>query len=262
MITVLGASGFIGSHLVDYLQGSGLEFQAVMRGQELPGGALGHVIYCIGVTADFRQRPYDAVDAHVCTLLDFVRNASFDSLLYLSSTRMYAGRSGVAHEDDDVSVNPLRFDDTYAISKVMGESIVLALGAKGRVARPSNVYGPSQTNTFLSFILDEARDGSIVFRSAQEAGRDYVHVDDVATVLVKIALGGKQRIYNVASGVNIANSELADALARLSGCSVDFAHDASPAVFPRIDTGRLRSEFGFTTMPLMDALPSLIGSRH
>src|SRR5450755_3343526 len=129
MITVLGASGFVGSYVVACLQRSGLEYQAVARGQQQPGGNLGHIIYCIGVTADFRQRPYDTVEAHVCMLLDLVRQASFESILYLSSTRLYMGSSGVAHEDEDITVNPLQFEDIYNISKAMGESIVLSLGA-------------------------------------------------------------------------------------------------------------------------------------
>ena len=261
MITVLGASGFIGSNVVAYLERAGLEFQAVERGQQWPDGALGHVIYCIGVTADFRERPYDAVDAHVCTLIDFVRRASFDSLLYLSSARLYLGRTGVAREDDDLQVNPLRFEDIYNISKAMGESIVLSLGAKGRVARLTNVYGRGLSGTFLASILADARDGSIVFHSAPEAVRDYVRVDDVAEVLVKIALHGRERIYNIASGVSVTNAELAAAIARHSGCSVTFAPDAAPAVFPRIDNERIRFEFGFTTPPLIDALPSLLGIR-
>ena len=260
MITVLGASGFIGSNVAAYLERAGLEFQAVSRGQEWPAGALGHVIDCIGVTADFRERPYDAVDAHVSRLLDFVRRASFESLLYLSSARLYLGRTGVAHEDDDVFVNPLRFEDIYNISKVMGESIVLALGAKGRVARPANVYGTGQSDTFLSRVLSEARDGAIAFQSAPETVRDYVRVDDVAEVLVKIAAGGRERIYNIASGVAVKDAELAGAIARHSGCRVTFAPDAVPALFPRIDNERIRAEFGFTTPSLMDALPSLLGS--
>jgi nucleoside-diphosphate-sugar epimerase len=261
MITVLGASGFVGSNVVAYLQRAGLEFQAVGRGQQWPSGALGHVIYCIGVTADFRERPYDAVDAHVCTLVDFVRHASFDSLLYLSSARVYLGRTGVAHEDDDVCVNPLRFEDLYSVSKVMGESIVLSLGAKGRVARLSNAYGCGQAETFLARVLEEVRvRGAITFHSAPESVRDYASVDDVAEVLVKIALRGRERLYNIASGVGVTNAELAGAIAR-HGCGVTFAPNAPAVVFPRIDNERIRSEFGFTTAPLLDALPSMIGGR-
>ena len=142
MITVLGASGFIGSHVVEHLVRAGMEHRAVRRGERVPEGPLGHVIYCVGVTSDFRERPYDCVDAHVSALLDVVRSAAFDSFLYLSSTRLYVGRVGVAHESDDVSVNPSRLGDLYNISKLMGESIVLNLAKNGRVARPSNVYGP------------------------------------------------------------------------------------------------------------------------
>jgi nucleoside-diphosphate-sugar epimerase len=262
VITVLGASGFIGSNVVAYLQRSGLEFQAMGRDRQWPGGAMGHVIYCIGVTADFRERPYDAVDAHVSSLIDFVRRASFDSLLYLSSVRVYLGRTGVAQEDDDLCVNPLRFEDLYSVSKVMGESIVLSLGAKGRVARLSNVYGRGQSETFLSCILGEARArGALTLGSAPESVRDYVSVDDVAEVLVKIALRGRERLYNIASGVGVTNAELAGAIERHSGCSVTFAPDATAVVFPSIDNERIRSEFGFTTGPLMDALPAMIGGR-
>jgi nucleoside-diphosphate-sugar epimerase len=262
VITVLGASGFIGSNIIAYLQRAGLEFEAVGRDQQWPSGALGDVIYCIGVTADFRERPYDAVDAHVCTLVDFVRRASFDSLLYLSSARVYLGRTGVAREDDDVTVNPLRFEDLYSVSKLMGESIVLSLGAKGRVARLSNAYGCGQSETFLARVLEEVRvRGAITFHSAAESVRDFARVDDVAEVLVKIASGGRERLYNIASGVSVTNAELADALARHSGCRVTFRDGAPAVVFPCIDNERIRREFGFTTVPLLDALPAMIGGR-
>src|SRR5688500_5975918 len=94
MITVLGASGFIGSRLVSQLAATGAEYQAVGRNEALPAGPLGHVIYCIGLTADFRSRPLNTVEAHVCKLLEVLRKCDFESLLYLSSTRLYnPGRS-------------------------------------------------------------------------------------------------------------------------------------------------------------------------
>lgn len=260
MITLFGASGFIGSHLADHLERSGQAFQAVGRGDVPPRGELGHVIYCIGVTGDFRERPYDTVEAHVCALLDLVRNASFDSILYVSSTRLYAGRGGTAREDEDISVNPLRVEDIYNLSKATGEAITLSLGAKGRVARPSNVYGARQANSFLASVVEEARtEGSIEFRSAPESGRDYVSVRDVAELLVAIALRGRERIYNLASGVNLTNAELAAILVRETGCRVDYARDAVPAPFPTIDVSRIHGEFGFRPASLADDLPALLG---
>ena len=111
MITLLGSTGFIGSHVAAHLQREGLEFQTPARGEALAGRNLGHVLYCIGLTADFRERPWDAVDAHVCMLLDVVRHCTFDSILYLSSARLYARNRGMAREDDLLAVQPAHFDD-------------------------------------------------------------------------------------------------------------------------------------------------------
>ena len=55
--TVLGASGAIGRRLVGYLRQTGHVVYTPERGD--PGvwtRPLGHVIYAIGLTADFRQR--------------------------------------------------------------------------------------------------------------------------------------------------------------------------------------------------------------
>jgi nucleoside-diphosphate-sugar epimerase len=257
VITVLGASGFIGSHVVAHLQGAGLEFRAPARDEPLTGRNLGHVLYCIGLTADFRQRPWDAVEAHVCKLLDVVRHCTFESILYLSSTRLYIRNTGPAREDDLLSMQPAHFEDIYNLSKATGESIVLSLGAKGRVARPSNVYGQGQRHSFIAMVLDEAATGTITFHSALASARDYVSVEDVAALLVKIALHGKERIYNVGSGIQVSNEELANAL----GCPATVAPGAPAMKFPPLDTERIRTEFGFVPAHVLDDLPSLLRRR-
>ena len=262
MITVLGASGFVGSEVVRHLQRIGADYDAPRRDADLTGRDLGHVLYCIGLTADFRERPYDAVDAHVCKLLDVVRNCTFQSLVYLSSTRLYLRNEEVAHEDDDLRVNPLDAEDIYNLSKATGESIALSLGARGRVARLSNVYGAEQRDTFLSMIVEEATTrGTITLRTALDSERDYVSVADVATLLVKIALHGTERIYNVVGGENLTNAEVTAAIARLTGCTVTVVPEAPAVVFPRLDNTRVRTEFGFTPARLLEDLPSLLGGR-
>ena len=82
--TVLGASGYIGSRLVAHLRAQGHTVWAPARGDaEVFTRPLGHVMYCVGLTADFRTRPFDTVDAHVGLLAEVLRRAQFDSLLYL-----------------------------------------------------------------------------------------------------------------------------------------------------------------------------------
>lgn len=261
MITILGASGFIGSHLAKRLQQYKLKFQAVKRNAPVPAGNLGNVIYCIGVTADFRSKPFETVDAHVCTLLDFVSRHEFDSLLYLSSTRLYAGGDSTA-EDEELRVRPQSANDLYNLSKLMGESIALNCGRTGRVARIANVYGPDfKSDNFLPSILRQAASGGkIVFETAPDSEKDYVWVHEVVENLIWIAAQGKQQIYNVASGMNVSNAQLAVRLQQLTGCEIEFASGAPAIKYPRINIDRVRGEFGIVPSSVLSDLDWLLQS--
>jgi nucleoside-diphosphate-sugar epimerase len=265
MFTVLGASGFIGSHLVAHLSAAGAECFAPERDD--PGvfqRELGHVVYCIGLTADFRTRPLETVEAHVCRLREVLERARFESLLYLSSTRIYRGAADT-REDTPLWVDPDDPDHLYNLSKVTGECLCLSAGHPGtRVARLSNVYGPDgAAENFLPAVLRDAlTDGRVVVHSAPGSAKDYIGVHDVVPALIRIAGGGRHRIYNVASGRNVTNEELLGRVRALTGCRVTFAEDAPEVVFPAISVERMRREFGFTTDHVMDRLESLVRAQR
>ena len=248
MITVLGASGFIGHRLNERLGELNLERYAPARHEDLSGKQLGDVIYCIGLTADFRSRPFDTVEAHVCKLLEVLRNYEFDSLLYLSSTRLYGAGENSTAEENALRVAPLNPSDLYNISKAMGESIVLNCGRRTRVARISNVYGGDFTSdNFLSAIMREAiTGGKIVMQTSAASAKDYVSVDDVVDGLTHIATSGREKIYNLASGVNVSNDQLVESLRSLTGCNIEFSPAAPTISFPRINIERMQNEFNFT----------------
>lgn len=267
MFTIIGAQGFIGSRLARHLEARGLEYRAPRRGEDLAGRDLGRVIYCAGLTADFRTRPHDAVEAHACRVSRVVRDGNFESFVYLSSTRLYRGLAREpAREDDDLLVNPADPEDIYSLSKALGESVVRLCGGRGRIARLSNVYGDDfARQTFLSMIIGEALTrGRVTLQSSPESAKDYVSVDDAVALLAEIALRGRERAYNVASGENVTNAELTAEIARLTGCRVEVEPGAATVRFPAIDTGRARQEFGHAPSPVLRDLPRLIDSykRH
>ena len=122
--TVLGGTGFVGAHLARFLRACGDEVAVPPRDAALSGD-LSHVVYAIGLTADFRTRPFATIEAHVCRLSRLLERAKFESLLYLSSTRVYA-RTSVALEDMALAVDPTVTDDLYNVSKLAGESLCLS----------------------------------------------------------------------------------------------------------------------------------------
>ena len=261
MITILGSEGFIGSHLTAHLRDSGIPCQTPARGDSLRGRPLGHVIDCAGVTADFRTRPYDTVEAHVSRVVDIARHCTLDSFVYLSSTRLYKDQqSAKAQEEDDISVSPVGAGGLYNLSKAMGEAVVLTLGERARVVRLSNVYGygSEQHNFLASIVTDALTTGEIVLQTSFDSAKDYVSVTDVVRLLPRIAAEARQRIYNVASGVNVTNGEITSAIARLTGCRVSVRPDAETWVYPQISIDRARTEFDFTPSALLDHLPALV----
>lgn len=260
MITVLGASGFIGQRLTERLRELNLERYAPARDEGLAGKHLGDVIYCIGLTADFRGRPFDTVEAHVCKLLQILRSCDFDSLLYLSSTRLYDVVEGSTTEENALRVAPLNPSDLYNISKAMGESITLNCGHHTRVARISNVYGGDFASAnFLSTIIREAiTGGKIVLQTSAASAKDYVSVNDVVDGLIQITIRGRERIYNLAGGVNVSNSELAESLRGLTNCAIEFSPAAPTVSFPRINIERMQTEFNFTPSRVLSDLPDLL----
>lgn len=262
--TVLGASGYVGAALVEALAAAGEPCYAPRRGDEAVfRRPLGHVIYCVGLTADYARRPLDTAEAHVGFLRDVLAGASFDSLLYLSSTRLYDGNGGgtlPCRETDDLRLNPHNPRHLYDLTKAAGEALCLhGSEGRGRIARLACVYGGDlgQDNFLHATIRAALGRRGLDLDTAPETARDYVHIDDVVRLLPTIARQGRERLYNLASGVNVANRELIDAVSAATGCRIRMTGRGGGAA-PRVGIDRLRDEFGFRPAGVLDAIPALV----
>lgn len=245
--TVLGASGVIGTALVQALMQQACPVRALGRDfEQALGQPWGHVIYAIGLTADFRSRPHETVEAHVGVLSRVLREARFDSLLYLSSTRVYQGATRTT-EDVLLGASPSDPSDLYNLSKLLGESLCLTdRRPTVRVARLSNVVGGQDqaSPNFIPSLMREAAGGCIRLRSHPQSAKDYIAMDDVVRLLPRIARDGRHRLYNVASGQQTRHDEWVRRIQARHPCRVEWLEDAPDQSFPPIDVRRLQSEFG------------------
>lgn len=242
--TVIGAGGVIGSRVVAHLRAAGADVYAPGRDDEgIWTRDLGRVFYCAGLTGDYRQRPFAAVEAHVSLLARLLESASFERIVYLSSTRLYdALADGEGREDRPIPLDSADPRHIYELSKALGENLALTQSrGRGAVARIAYVFDWAEgAEGFLSDWLRAARTSrSLRLDSSPSAARDYIHLDDVAGGLRALLDSDGAQIVNLARGEALSNAQIAEVFAR-AGWVVEFtrpAETAAPAA--RCDVSRL-----------------------
>jgi nucleoside-diphosphate-sugar epimerase len=261
--TIFGSGGFVGGRLAAYLRGQGYEVNALLRDdQSWRTGDLGRVFYCIGLTADFRNRPFETVEAHAGFLTDVLKTASYTSFVYLSSTRVYA-RAQTTDEGSALPVCSFDADDLYNISKLMGEAVCLGSKLENvRVARLSNVFGADlASENFLTAVIREAVERKTVhLKTHLDSEKDYVWIDDVAAALTAIAERGEDPITNIAYGRNTTHREIMETLSDVAGARIISDDSATRVCFPRIETVRLDRVYPGPRRPLTHALGELVAA--
>ena len=259
-VTVIGASGFVGSALATYLRSIGMNV-ATPRRDEQPTGDLGHVFFCAGLTADFRSRLFDTIEAHVTAAASILKHGSFASFVYLSSTRVYQ-RSVSGAESEKLVVDPQDPSDVYNLSKLTGEAICLADARPTvKVVRLSNIFGPGdQSDNFLTSLLRDARTRRQVhIQGARVTSKDYIALDDVIAALARVPTHARSRLINIASGISVSNGEIGDMIEVLLDVPVTYGLTPGPS-FPAIDNCRMREELGIHTTSFSDAFARMAAS--
>lgn len=228
---------------------------------------LGHVMYCAGLTADFQTRPFDTVEAHVGLLARLLQRAQFESLVYLSSTRMYDSLdTAEAHEALPLMLDPAQPRHLYDLSKALGESLCHTVGqGRSRIARLACVFdGIEDADGFVPALLRQVQAArraaqgqpcELAVDSAPGLERDYVYLPDVLRALECIAIRSQQTVYNVASGANVRNAELFDYIERRWNCRLQ-PQCNTRSTAPRIRVDRMRAEFGWQARDLWSVLDS------
>lgn len=269
--TILGTSGFIGSELKHYLYNkyakkinqnlveiytpTRQEIQELLfSNNDNNKQNLGIVFYCIGMTADFRTKPFDTVDAHILLLKNILLTFSFEKFIYLSSTRVYLGINNT-DENANLLVNSNNSDDLYNISKLMGESlcnVINKISNKNniKVVRISNVIGNDfNSNNFIFALIKSAiLNKNLQLQTNLMSAKDYIFVDDVCDLIYKISLYGKEFLYNIASGFNLTNENIVNLILSKTNATLNnYSNDLPIVIFPKINIIKIQKEFNYNS---------------
>ena len=95
-------------------------------------------------------------------------------------------------------------------------------------------------------------------KTSLNSQKDYVYLNDVIDLLPKIAINGKHSIYNIASGQNLTNEELAKRIQQITKCKIQVATNAKKYEFPKISINLIKNEFNFKPTSILDKIDEII----
>lgn len=265
---VLGASGFIGSHLLQYLSSKGRHVIAFSRQTiknkllkvqyvkvesyntvELPSNP---IVFHLAESShigevESKGLPYITENTQLTQMLLQQKPARF---IYGSSAAVYKEIQELSHLPDA----PLTYcKSIYGQTKQAVEKIVVDQG--GVVVRFANIYGPgmSSSNIFSNIFLQ--LNNNVILLNEGSSKRDYLWIDDLVEGLDAVSSGKTRGIFNMGSGHSISCEELCKLILKISNkehLKINYLspHEHSSSIYMDIDkTKKSFSWYPKTSLP-------------
>lgn len=282
-VLVVGANGFLGSHLVDSLVAAGHRVTAfdrfsrsepgfraeparVVRGDFLSrsdlesavaGNSLVFHFLSTSTPATADNDPGFDVRTNVAQsveLFDICADAGVEHVYFASTGGAIYGDQDRPDFDEDDPTLPV---SPYAIGKLAIERYLAYFaarrGMRGTALRISNPYGPRQRSQRGQGLIAVSLARILAGEPVQRFGdggmiRDYIHVSDLIRMIQAMVEGEPQRtVYNLGSGVGTSVTQVLDAIREAVGIEFPIVEAPVPKTFVRrvvLDTRRFTDEFG------------------
>ncbi len=246
-ILITGATGFIGSHLVELCVKKGFKVTAFDRYN--PNYSLGcledskykkHINFQFGDIRDYDSVsklvkknklvihlaaligiPYSYVSplAYLKTnvegtynILEASKNFGVEQVVITSTSETYGSAQYTPMDEK----HPLFAQSPYAASKISADQLALSyfnsFNLPIKIVRPFNTFGPRQsTRAVIPTIINQTINNKFIKLGNLKPKRDYIYVEDTADAFVKILRTKKLfgKIINVGSGSNISIKKIA-----------------------------------------------------
>ena len=246
-VLVTGASGFIGSHLVERLVALGARTRALVRYNSagsvgwldsspvkeaievIPGDVRDldsvraamkgvdialHLAALIAIPYSY-QSPVSYVRTNVegtLNVLQAALDAEVKRVVHTSTSEVYGTARYVPIDED----HPLQGQSPYSASKIgadkIAEAFHLSYGLPLCIIRPFNTYGPRQSaRAVIPTVVTHALTGDAVHLGSLEPTRDFNFVSDSVDGFIMVAESAAAvgQVINIGSGVEISIRDLA-----------------------------------------------------
>lgn len=288
---VIGANGFIGSHLVDELVELGHDVtvfdrfsaptahrhtQSVNRvvgdflsNSDLSEAVAGqeHVFHFLSTTTPVTAENDPTLDvrtnvAQTISLLESCVRADV-SRFYFASTggAIYGSQDRSEHFETDMT-EPL---SPYAIGKLSIEHYLRYFRAKHGLQsvalRISNPYGtrqhPAKKQGLIPIVLRQVVNGQPVVRFGDGSMvRDYIYVNDLVKMIAPmVSQAPMSDVYNLGSGMGFTVNAVFDSIRRITGIDFEVVERPVPSTFVDrvvLNTQRYVQEFGAQAITPLD----------
>ncbi len=288
---VIGANGFLGSHLTDALSAAGHAVTAfdrfssqeptfdrsratVLRGEFLSRGDLEAavagqqlVFHFLSSTNPATAESDPTLDirtnvAQTVELLEACVAAGTQHIYFASTGGAIYGPQGKADYTEDDHTLPV---SPYAIGKLAIENYLryfrIVHGLQSTILRISNPYGTRQRPHKRQGLIPIALRQIVLGRPVDQFGdgsmvRDYLYVEDlVQMILALVSATPTSDTYNLGSGHGHSVIEVLDALRRVTEVDFEVRQLPVPPTFVDrvvLDTSRFRGEFGSMVLTPLD----------
>lgn len=233
---ITGSSGFIGSHLLEELTKLDYEIYTadITNGQDLcdpnftsdlPDVDIIFHLAAVNGTWKFYDKPWEVGKNNILPTLNLLERYRTTSakFIFASTCEIFNGAIdlgvGIVPTDEEI---PVMFNDirnprwSYSIPKALGENLVANSGLEYLVLRFFNIYGPRQTDHFISEFYDRIVNESNPTIIGNDT-RSFCYVKDAVQLTIEVSQKAKNEILNIGREDEIKIADVAQLIMEVSG---------------------------------------------
>jgi UDP-glucose 4-epimerase len=238
-IIVTGSSGMIGSNLtrklkeedakvIPFSRSEGVDLR---KKENIPAVENVDIIYHLAAIMDVPysfENPRDVISANFMTTLNMLEVARENNSLFIYTSSYLYGTPEYLPIDEK---HPIAPHNPYSQSKYLCEQLISGyvrdFDLRAIIVRPFNIYGPKSNEYFLIPTIISQLDSKEIKLKNAVPKRDYLYVDDIIDLLIKIGrkMYSHFEVVNAGYGKSYSVRELAEMIIAIANSDANIVFE-------------------------------------